>query len=116
MTSPGAQMVHTGCTRRSSMSRRRKRATRKRVGRVSYYQHHGSWYLYYREGTERVRRRIGPLETEAAQLAAEVNAQLSAGSRSFLSFVPVTIGELRRGFLDDHEQVRHSSIATLRRY
>jgi integrase len=98
------------------MSRRRKRATRKRVGRVSYYHHHGSWYLYYREGTARVRRRIGPLETEAAQLAAEVNAQLSAGSRSFLSFVPVTIGELRRSFLDDHDQVRHSSIATVRRY
>jgi integrase len=98
------------------MSRRRKRATRKRVGRVSYYQHHGSWYLYYREGAELVRRRIGLLEAEAAQLAAEVNAQLSAGSRSFLSFVPVTIGELRRSFLDDHEQVRHSSVATLRRY
>jgi integrase len=98
------------------MSRRRKRAVRKRVGCVSYYQHHGSWYLYFREGTERVRRRICPLEPEAAQLAAEVNAQLSAGSRSFLSFVPVTIGELRRSFLEDHEQVRHSSIATLRRY
>jgi len=98
------------------MSRRRRRTTRKRVGRVSYYQHHGSWYLYFREGSERVRRRIGRLETEAAQFAAEVNAQLSAGSRSFLSFVPVTIGELRQRFLDDHEQVRHSSIATLRRY
>jgi integrase len=48
------------------MSPRRKRAPRRRrVGRVSYYSHHGSWYLYYREGAVQKRVRVGPDEAEA---------------------------------------------------
>lgn len=56
---------------------RRRRRSRKRVGRVSYYLHHGSWYVYYREGSKQVRRRIGVVEDQAAQIAAQVNAQLA---------------------------------------
>jgi hypothetical protein len=67
MTSPGAQVVHQEVIYVSSTQARRT----KRVGRVSYCQHHGKWYLYFREGTERVRRQIGSREGDAAHLAAE---------------------------------------------
>ena len=49
------------------MSRRRRRAARKRVGRVSYFLHHGSWYVYYRSGTRPVRVRIGQNEADARE-------------------------------------------------
>src|SRR5580704_326892 len=64
------------------MSARRKRVPRRRrVGRVSYYLHHGSWYLYYREGAVQKRVRVGASEAAAARLAAERNAELAGGQR-----------------------------------
>ena len=58
------------------MKRSRRRSTRrKRVGRVSYYLHHGSWWIYYRDGQRQVRRRVGSDEGQAEQLAARLNAQ-----------------------------------------
>ena len=99
------------------MSRRRKRTTRKRVGRVSYYQHHGSWYLYYRSGAHPIRVRIGPDEAEAARVAAERNAELAGGRVGMApTFEPITVAELRRRFLDHHEHVLGSSLATVDRY
>lgn len=95
---------------------RRRRRTRKRVGRVSYYLHHGSWYVYYREGSKQVRRRIGVVEDQAAQIAAQVNAQLAMAAPTLFTFTPVTISELRRQFLAHHEDVCRSSLATIRRY
>ena len=59
------------------MGRRRKRPRRQRVGRVSYYQHHGGWWLYYNEAGNPVRKRVADTEEEAARLAAQVNAQLA---------------------------------------
>ena len=52
---------------------RLQRRTRRRVGRVSYYWHHGSWQIYYRDQGRPVRQRIGRDEHEAARAAAEVN-------------------------------------------
>jgi integrase len=99
------------------MSRRRKRAARKRVGRVSYYQHHGSWYVYYRSGTRPVRVRIGQNEADAARLAAERNAELAGGQIAIApTFEPLSVADLRHRFLDHHEHVLGSSLATVNRY
>jgi hypothetical protein len=89
---------------------------RRRVGRVSYYQHRGAWYGYFQEGSRPVRRRVGASEQLAAQVAAEVNSQLAAAVPTMFSFVPVTVPELRREFLGYHEDVLRSSLGTVRRY
>jgi integrase len=98
------------------MRRSRKRPGRKRVGRVSYYLHHGGWHLYYQESGESVRKRVADTEEAAARLAAQVNAQLSSGAQTLFSFEPVTVPELRQRFLDHHEHVLNSSLGTVRRY
>jgi integrase len=95
---------------------RRRRPRRKRVGRVSYYQHHGAWWIYYRDGDRPVRRRIGDDEAAAQQMAALTNAQLTAGAPTAFSFSPISVVELRRRFLDYHEHVAGSSLATVKRY
>ncbi len=98
------------------MARRRQAHGRKRIGRVSYYAHHGAWYIYYREGGRPVRRRVGETEAAAEQVAARVNAQLAADSPTQFDFTPVAVSELRRRFLSSHEEVRRSSLSTVRRY
>jgi hypothetical protein len=40
----------------------KRKPRRRRVGRVSYYRHHGAWYVYYRDCQQSVRRRIGASE------------------------------------------------------
>ena len=78
--------------------------------------HHGSWWVYYLDGKRQVRRRTGPDEKVAEQLAAQVNAQLTTAAPTMFSFAPVTVPELCRRFLDHHEHVLRSSLATIRRY
>lgn len=59
------------------MSRPGSMPARKRVGHVSLYEHHGSWFLYYRQGGRPRRTRIGGLaqaECEASLLNAELVA------------------------------------------
>jgi integrase len=99
------------------MARRKQRPpARKRVGRVSYYEHHGGWFVYYRDGARQIRRRVASTESEAERVAAQINAQLAAAAPTLLAFTPVSTSELRREFLDHHEQVLRSSLATVRRY
>jgi len=98
------------------MRRSRKRPRRKRVGRVSYYLHHGGWHLYYQEEGESVRKRVADTEEAAPQIAAQVNAQLAASLPTAFSFTPIDLPELRRRFLEYHENVLRSSLATVRRY
>ncbi len=99
------------------MSRLRKRRTsRRRVGQVSYYLHHGAWHVYYREGARQVRRRAGDDERAAAQLAAQINAQLAVAAPTMFSFVPLPVAELRRLWLEHHEHLLRSSLATISRY
>jgi hypothetical protein len=86
------------------------------VGRVSFYLHHGAWYIYYREGDRQVRRRVAQAEEDAARIAAQVNSQLLAAAPTLLAFTPVGIPELRRRFLDYHDLVQRSSLATISRY
>ena len=98
------------------MARSKRQPRRKRIGRVSYYYHHGAWWIYYRDGKRPVRRRIGEDEAAAEQMAALTSAQLSAGAPTAFSFAPISVEELRRRFLDYHEHVAGSSLATVRRY
>lgn len=95
---------------------RARKAVRRRLGKVSYYEHHGAWHVYYREGAKQVRRRAGTTEAEAAQVAAQVHAQLAISAPTLFSFTPVTVAELRRLWLDYHEHVLRSSLATISRY
>jgi integrase len=97
-------------------SLKRRRPKRKRIGRVSYYYHHGSWWVYYRDGERQVRRRVGEDEQLAEQVAAQVNAQLTTAAPTMFAFTPLTVPELCRRFLDHHEHVERSSLATIRRY
>lgn len=99
------------------MARSRRRASaRKRIGNVSVYARHGAWYVYYLEGFRQVRRRVASARGEAEAIAAQINAQLSVSAPSLFAFEPITVLELRRRFLDYHEHVLHSSLATVKRY
>ncbi len=51
-----------------------------------------------------------------AAKAAEVNAKLSCGLRSPYSFEPILVADLRLKYLDHHEHIERSSLATLKRY
>ena len=87
-----------------------------RVGKVQAYLRGKVWYLCYHEHGQRRRPRVGPDKQAARQLAAQVNAQLQLGAPAALSFEPLTIPELRRRWLEHHEQVLRSSVQTIHRY
>lgn len=87
-----------------------------RVGRVRAYLRGRIWYLAYQENGLRRQPRVGPDRQAAKQLAAEVNGQLEVGAPSALGFQPISISELRQNWLDHHELVRRSSLATICRY
>ena len=97
-------------------SRKRADPARVRVGRVSIYQHHGAWWLYYRANGAAVRHKVAPSRQQAEQIAAQVNAQLATGAPTLLTFIPISISDLRQEFLAYHECVVKSSIATVSRY
>ncbi|MHB1037114.1 MAG: tyrosine-type recombinase/integrase [Pirellulales bacterium] len=97
-------------------STKKRDARRKRVGRVSYYYHHGGWHVYYRDGQRQVRRRVADTAEEAERIAAQVNAQVSAYRPTLFGFVKISVAELRQRFLDHHEHVLRSSLATVDRY
>ena len=94
----------------------RRKADRFRVGKVTVYLHHGTWWLYFSERDQRVRRKISASRKEAEQVAAQVNAQVASGSPTLLSFDPISVPELRQQFLDYHEHVLNSSLGTVNRY
>ena len=96
--------------------RKRESSSRFRVGKVSMYPHHGAWWLYYRDGGQPLRRKVADNRQDAEQVAAQVNAQLASGAPNLLAFTPITVDDLRRQFLDYHEHVLKSSLATVCRY
>lgn len=97
-------------------SKRAKKSTSFRVGRVRAYLRGRVWYLCYHECGRRHQPRVGPDRDVARQMAAEINAQLEAGAPSALGFEPISILDLRQRWLDHHEHVRRSSLQTIRRY
>jgi hypothetical protein len=50
--------------------------SRRRIGQVSIYEHHGSWCTYHRVEGKAVRRFVGPNRAEAELTASLLNAQL----------------------------------------
>ena len=93
-----------------------RKSARKRVGHVSYYQHHGSWYIYYLDGKRQVRRRVSDNEETAARLAAQINAQFAADLPTQFSFTPISVAGLQQRFLEHHEHIARSSLSTISRY
>jgi site-specific recombinase XerD len=87
-----------------------------RVGRVLAYLCGKVWYLCYHDNGQRHRPRVGPDREAARQLAAQINAQLEVGAPAALSFEPLSLPELRRRWLEHHEQVLRSSVQTINRY
>ena len=96
--------------------RRRGSIRRTRVGKVSVYPHHGAWWVYYSEGGKPVRRKVADDRADAEQIAAQVNGLLASNAPTLLAFQPVAVSELRQQFLDHHEHVLRSALATVRRY
>ena len=91
-------------------------SSRFRVGRVTVYEHHGSWWVYYRDGGKNCRRLVAGDRASAETVAAQVNSQLARQEPTLLAFTPIAVADLRQEFLDYHEKVLHSSIGTVRRY
>lgn len=87
-----------------------------RVGKVSVYEHHGAWWVYYRDDAGPHRKKVAETRDEAEQVAARVNSQLASNEPTLLTFTPIGVAELRKQFLDYHEHVLHSSVGTLKRY
>ncbi len=92
------------------------RFRRRRVGRVTVYQRGSRPWVYYRQGGEVIRRAVGADRAKALSLAARINAELAEGAPTSLAFRPVEITGVIAKRVDHHEQVRRSSVATIRRY
>jgi len=92
-----------------------KRTWRRRIGRVTVYLRGSRYWIYYRQGKQ-VRRPVGTNKEEALALAAKINAQLAEGAPTILAFQPIAVDALVAKWLDHHEHVRRSSLATVRRY
>src|SRR5262249_28708869 len=87
-----------------------------RVGKVLAYLRGKVWYLCYHEHGQRRRPRVGPDKEAARQLAAQVSPHLHPGAPAAVSFEPISILELRRDWLEQHEQVLRSSVQPISRY
>ena len=97
-------------------SKKSQPSPRFRVGKVSVYEHHGAWWIYYRDQGKQHRKKVASTRDQAEQVAARVNSQLASNEPTLLTFTPIAVSELRRQFLDYHEHVLHSSVGTLKRY
>ena len=87
-----------------------------RVGKVTLYLRGSVWYLRYHEQRRRRQVRAGPDKDAAWRLAAQVNGQLENGIPAATSFEPISLPDLQRRWLDHHEHVLRSSVATINRY
>ncbi len=100
----------------SRKANRSLRCTRFRIGKVSVYEHHGAWWLYYRDGGKQTRRRIGSDRATAEKLASDINGQLAIEAPTPFAFVPIGVDELRTKYLHHHRTILSSSLATVKRY
>ena len=92
-----------------------KASWRRRVGRVTVYRRGTRFWIYYRQGRQ-IRKLVGTNRDEALALAAKVNAPLAEGAPTLLAFQPIDVKGLIAKWLEHHEDVRRSSLATVRRY
>jgi integrase len=91
-------------------------ARRRRIGHVSVYRHRRRWWIYYREHGQPVRKAVADDATAAVQVAAQINLELTASAPTLFSFRPISVAELQQTFIDYHEHVVRSSLATVSRY
>jgi len=113
------------------MSARKK--ARQRIGRVSLYEHHGGWWLYYRREGSQCRQHVGASQPMAECEASLLNAELAAAQAELSldqilagrfgkapptsgQLPAIPISELRQRFLEHHDRVLASSLATIARY
>ncbi len=92
-----------------------KASWRRRVGRVTVYRRGTRYWIYYRQGRQ-IRKPVGTNRDDALALAAKVNAQLAEGAPTLLAFQPIDVKDLIAKWLEHHEDVRRSSLATVGRY
>src|SRR6188508_3042066 len=104
----GALFVHQESAKMGKVRAPRRR----RVGRVSIYKHRRRWWVYYREHGQPVRKAVADDAKGAEQVASEINLELSASAPTLFSFRPISVAELQRTFIDYHEHVMRSSLAT----
>jgi hypothetical protein len=76
-------------------SKKRAPSPRFRVGKGCVYLHHGTWWLYYREHGRPVRTKVLFRQDEAEKVGAQVNAQVTSGSPTFLSLEPISVRDPR---------------------
>jgi hypothetical protein len=91
-------------------------------GPMMLYQHHGAYWIYYREDKTAVRKQIADNRADAEKIAARRALQLlepngghvAAGESAASSeLIPA---EITQRFLDFRDQVQHSSPRTISRY
>ena len=106
-----------GKKQKPSPSRRRgKRATQFKVGRVCVYLRGKVWYIRYHQHGKRYQKKTSPDKENAKQIAAETNAQLECHLPTAFGFEQISLVGLRRKWLDYHEDIKRSSLATIDRY
>ena len=86
------------------------------IGRVTVFRRGAAWCLYFRERGKPRRFRVGPERKLAEQKAAEINAHLAHGLPSAFEFQRTSVEELAGAWLEHHEFVARSSVATVKRY
>ena len=86
------------------------------MGRVTVYEHHGSWWVSSRAGDRNCRSRIADDRAYAETVVAQVDSQLSRLTPTLVAFTPYAVAELRQWFLDYYEKVLNSSVGTVRTY
>jgi len=86
------------------------------IGAVTLYQRGKVWYVYYREEGRSRRLRASRDKREAERIAAEINAQVSAGVRSTFGYEKISIEEIVPRWLEYQELVQRNSVATIDRY
>ena len=123
-----------------------KSLARERIGQISLYQHHGAWYTYHRHsgkpirlnwGTQLARAQVAASLLNAGWVATHGNVSVDTEMAAVLAGIPgihtlgtstagsgapttvactTTVSVLRQAFLDYHEKVLGSSMATVNRY
>ncbi|HEY3324252.1 MAG TPA: tyrosine-type recombinase/integrase [Planctomycetota bacterium] len=87
-----------------------------RCGKVAIVQRGEKFWLSYIEDGQTIRRPVGCSLDDAQSAAAQVNAQLHQHAPTLLGFKPIAPREFLQQWLDYHEFVAHSSVATIDRY
>ncbi|MCY3017536.1 MAG: phage integrase SAM-like domain-containing protein, partial [Planctomycetota bacterium] len=87
-----------------------------RCGKVAVVQRGQRFWLSYVEDGQTIRRPVGYSHDDAQAAAAQVNAQLHQHAPTLLGFRPIAPRDFLRQWLDYHEFVAHSSVATIDRY